>query len=94
MRKRLFPSNREPYPENVEQAPFELVLTYVEKEVDDIVVSVPVLQKMNLPREDPNVGITVDDFDPIELSKAGYNVKSGVVDRGFADVESALDRIS
>lgn len=93
MRERNCPSNREPYPSG-EQAPIMFVTTCVEKEVDGITFQVPIQQKVTFPQPDPNVGITVDDFDPIALSKAGYNVKSGIVDRGFADVESALERIN
>lgn len=94
MRERIFPSNRAPYNPYEKQAPYELAVTYVEKEIDGIVIYVPTEQRVNLPLPDPNDGITVDDFDPIELSKAGYNVKSPVLDRGLADVESAFNRIS
>lgn len=93
MRERNCPSNREPYPSG-EHAPFMYVTTCIEKEVDGITFQVPIQQKVTFPQPDPNVGITVEDFDPIALSNAGYNVKSGIVDRGFADVESALERIN
>lgn len=93
MRERICPSNREPYPSG-EQASIKYVTTCVEKEVDGIIIQVPIQQEVTFPQPDPNVGITVDDFDPIALSNAGYNVKSGIVDRGFADVESALERIN
>lgn len=93
MRERICPSNREPYPSG-EQSPIKYVTTCVEKEVDGIIIQVPIQQEVTFPQPDPNVGITVDDFDPIALSNAGYNVKSGIVDRGFADVESALERIN
>lgn len=93
MRERICPSKREPYP-SVEQAPFMYVTTCVEKEVDGITFQVPIQQRVTFPPSDPNEGIVVDDFDPIALSKAGYNVKSGIIDRGFTDVETALDRIN
>lgn len=93
MRERLCPSKREPYPSG-EQAPFMYVTTCVEKEVDGITFQVPIQQRVAFPQPDPNEGIVVDDFDPIALSKAGYNVKSGIIDRGFTDVESALERIN
>lgn len=93
MRERICPSKREPYPSG-ELAPFTYVTTCVEKEVDGITFQVPIQQRVTFPPPDPNEGITVDDFDPIALSKAGYNVKSGIIDRGFTDVETALDRIN
>lgn len=93
MRERICPSKREPYPSG-ELAPFMYVTTCVEKEVDGITFQVPIQQRVTFPQPDPNEGIVVDDFDPIALSKAGYNVKSGIIDRGFTDVETALDRIN
>lgn len=93
MRERICSSKREPYPSG-ELAAITYVTTCVEKDVDGITVQVPIQQKVPFPPPDPNVGIVVDDFDPIALSNAGYNVKSGIIDRGFTDVESALERIN